>query len=76
MKKGVKLTVDDLPDEIFIDGNEFKFLSCTIYSKKHFRSIIYIDKTLYLIDDCDNKNINKPIPSHSFETAFYYLAEK
>ena len=74
--QGVKLTVDDLPDEIYVDGNEFKFLCCTIHSQKHFRSIFYIDKKLYLIDDLDNRNVNKRIPSHSFQTAFYYLAEK
>ena len=57
--QGVKLTVDDLPDEIYVDGNEFKFLCCTIHSQKHFRSIFYIDKKLYLIDDLDNRNVNK-----------------
>ena len=41
MKKGVKLTVDDLPGEIFVDGNEFKFLKLHHIFQKKF-SINYL----------------------------------
>ena len=68
--------MDDLPDDVFIDGYQFKFLCCTIHYRKHFRSIFYLEKKLYLIDDLDNRNINKRVPSRPYETAFYFLAEQ
>ena len=69
----IKVTVDELPDEIFVDSHKYIFLFCSIYRAGHFKSIFYFEKKLYLIDDCDSKNICGKIPKGKFNTAFYYL---
>lgn len=70
-----KITVDDLPDEIYVDSQKYIFLCCSIYRAGHFKSIFYFEKKLYLIDDCDSKNICGKIPNRKFNLAFYYISK-
>ena len=63
-----KITVDDLPNEIYVDSQKYIFLCCSIYRAGHFKSIFYFEKKLYLIDDCDSKNICGKIPKGKFKT--------
>ncbi|CAF1093077.1 unnamed protein product [Brachionus calyciflorus] len=45
--------IKDLPDQLTIDNEDFKFLCSTVYTSRHFISIFKINEIFYKVDDLD-----------------------
>lgn len=72
--------VKDLPKEIIVDKNKYKFFNTTIYHSDHFMGIFEIENKLYFVNDLGQKicsfesDSNKEFfQNYPTSNSFYYL---
>ncbi len=62
----------ELPKQLVIGFKKYVLLSSTIHLDNHFRSIFYINKEYFLLDDLNPAKMIKKIPKIKINTCFYY----
>jgi hypothetical protein len=67
------IEIIDLPPVLIIDNKRFQLLCFTFFKDNHFRSIFYINKSFYLIDDLKNIVYNKISCKPDISYCVYYL---
>ena len=65
--------VEELPKQVIINRKTYQFLCATIYSESpgHFRSIFYLNRHFYFVDDL-KLGIDSNIPRVKVITCFYF----
>ena len=70
------ISINELPTFLTVDNLQYNLLMTTISTPNHFKSIFFLNKNFYLIDDLNIKTASNKIPIHKVRTCVYFIESK
>ena len=65
----------DIPSSLEIDDQLFRLLCLTFFEINHFRSLFFLNKIFYVVDDLDCSKVGRKLPGTiSTSFCFFYLS--